>query len=196
MKPLLLTGFIVFLAGLYLAFIQHSAIWYSFFVVGGFLLFEGINKQKGFSVLKHPKNFLLVWFYFALIGITVEIIGNYWLDMWDYPAYDAWKYILHVITIGYPFVGFFGLQLFVYLREKFSEKQLFILPIFAILFGYANEIPNLFAYEWVYKNWVFGDFIGIPILISLLWITILVSLLFERFFQPKLGTKNPLLPTI
>jgi hypothetical protein len=183
MKSLLLAGIVLLLTGLYLAFIQHSTIWYSFFVIGGFLLFEGLNKYKGFSVLKYPKKFLLIWFYFILITIVVEIIGNYWLDMWDYPTYGIWEYLLHIIIIGYPFAFFGGLGLFVYIQKNFPLRQKVMLPIVAILFGYVNEIPNLYAHVWIYKNWPFGDFLRIPVSVSiLLWGMLLAVLTFKRFF--------------
>ena len=58
-----------------------------------------------------------------------------------------------------------------------------ILPIAAFLFGYLNEYPNIFAYEWKYINWSLGEFLGIPILVSLLWILLLVVILFKKPFE-------------
>ena len=57
-------------------------------MIGGFFLLEGINYQKGFSVLKNIKWFLRIWLIFIVIGTVIEIIGNLWLNLWDYPTFN------------------------------------------------------------------------------------------------------------
>src|SRR3989344_5627157 len=154
MKYLIPTGLIIFIFGLYLAFLRHSDIWYSVFVIGGFLLLEGINYPEGFSVLKNRKWFLRTWMIFIVIGVVTEIIGNLWLNLWDYPAFNKLDYLIHVLIIGYPFVIFFGLEFFALLQRIFTSRKarVIILTISTILFGYLNEYPNIFAYEWKYVN--------------------------------------------
>lgn len=185
MKILIPTGLLIFLFGLYLAFFQHSDVWSSVFLIGGFLLLEGINIPKGFSVLKNRKWFLLTWLIFIAIAIAVEIIGNLWLNLWNYPTFNKLDYLIHVLVIYYTFAGFFGLEFFVLLQRIFPSRKalIIILPISAILFGYLNEYSNIFAYEWKYNNWPFGEFLGIPILVSLLWILSLVVLFFKKPFE-------------
>ena len=187
MKYLLPFGLVLFVFGLYLAFFQHSNIWYSFFLIGGFFLVEGINYPYGFSVLKNRKLFLRTWLIFIVISIFIEIVGNYWLDLWDYPSFGKTEYLIHLLITGYVFTGFFGLEFFVLLQRIFTSKksQIIILPIFAFLFGYLNEYPNIFAYEWKYINWPFGEFLGIPILVSFLWIILLFVLFFKKPFEFK-----------
>ena len=182
---LIISGLTLFLAGLYLAFGLHSTVWYSAFVIGGFLLFEGINRRRDFSVLAHPKNFLLVWGIFIAITIGVEFLGNYWFDFWNYPSFNTLDYLINVILIGYAFTGFFGLTFLVFLQQFLHSKaqQVVWLPIAAFLFGYFNEYPNTFAYEWIYVDWPLGEPLGIPVVISILWIALLLVLLFKRFFQ-------------
>jgi hypothetical protein len=155
--------------------------------MGGFLLLEGINYQKGFSVLKNKKWFLLTWLIFMALTIFVEIIGNLWLNLWDYPTFNTLDYLIHVIVIGYAFTGFFGLEFFVIVQRTFISKkaQLIVLPIAAFFFGYLNEYPNIFAYEWKYINWPFSEFLGIPILVSFLWLLLLIVILFKKPFELK-----------
>ena len=117
-----LIGFVIFLSSFYLVFFLSSKIWYSFFVIGGFLFLEGFNSRKDFSILKDFKKFIFIWFVFALIGVLLEIIGNFYLDKWDYPNYSKLDYIIHVVLIGYPFVGFFAMELFVFLEKQLSVK--------------------------------------------------------------------------
>ena len=185
MKYLTLTGLVLFVFGLYLAFFQHSDIWYSVFLVGGFLFLEGINYPKGFSVLKNRKWFLKTWLIFIVIAVVIEIIGNLWLNLWDYPTFNKLNYLIHLLVTGYVFTGFFGLEFFVLVQRIFKSKksQIIILPVSAFLFGYLNEYPNIFAYEWKYINWPLGEFLGIPILVSLLWIILLFVLFFKKPFE-------------
>ena len=178
-------GLILFVFGLGLAFFRHYDSWYSVFLTGGFLFLEGVNFPKGFSVLKNGGRFLPTWLIFIATAIAVEVVGNYWLNLWDYPTFDKLDYLIHVLIIGYPLACFFGLEFFVLLQRIFksSRVQIAILPIAAFLFGYLNEYPNLFAYEWKYNNWPFGESLGIPILVALLWILLLVVLFFKKQFE-------------
>lgn len=184
MSKISLFGLGLLLLGFVLAFFAHSTIWYSPFVVGGFLFLEGINAPRGFSILKNKRRFFRVWLTFLSLGVVVEIFFNAWLNLFDYPSFNSLDYLIHVVIIGYPFVGLFGLEAFVLLQDVFPSKkvQVFVLPISAFLFGYLNEYPNLFAYEWVYINWPLGEFLRIPILISILWIGLLSSLFWKKLF--------------
>ena len=185
MKFLIPIGLVIFVFGLYLAFFEASDIWSSFFLIGGFLLLEGVNYPKGFSILKNKSWFLLTWLIFIAISIAVEAIGSSWLNLWDYPSFNKFDYLTHILVIYYPFAGFFGLEFFVLLQRIFPSRktQIIILPVSAFLFGYLNEYPNTFAYEWKYNNWPFGEFLGIPILLSFLWIFVLVVILFKKPFE-------------
>lgn len=185
MKYLVPVGLFLFAFGLYLAFFKHSDIWYSFFLIGGFLFLEGINYPKGFSILKNRKWFLQTWLIFIVIAVVIEIVGNLWLNLWDYPTFSKLNYLIHLLVTGYVFTGFFGLELFVLLQRIFTSRksQIIILPISSFLFGYLNEYPNIFAYEWKYVNWPFGEFLGIPILVSFLWIILLFVLFFKKPFE-------------
>ncbi|RJQ13548.1 hypothetical protein C4553_03340 [Candidatus Parcubacteria bacterium] len=189
---LVLSGFVILVSGLYLAFLQHSDIWYSVFLVGGFLFLEGINSQREFSIIKNKKRLFLTWLIFIIITVAVEIIGNSWLNLWDYLTFNRLEYLIHVIIIGYPLTGFFGLEFFVLLQRYFHSRktQMIILPISAFLFGYLNEYPNVFASEWKYINWPLGSFLGIPILVSFLWILLLFVLLFKKPFCVHSLPKN------
>jgi len=187
LKYLTSFGLILFVFGLYLAFFQHSNIWYSIFITGGFILFEGINYPKGFSVLKNKKLFLRTWLIFIVIGTVIEIIGNLWLNLWDYPTFSRLNYLIHLFITGYVFTGFFGLEFFVLLQRIFPSRklQIILLPISSFIFGYLNEYPNIFAYEWKYTNRPLGEFLGIPILVSILWIILLFVLFFKKLFEFK-----------
>jgi hypothetical protein len=189
MKYLISSGIIVLISGLYLAFIDHSPIWYSFFLVGSFLFLEGINQKKGYSLLKNWRAFLLVWLIFIAITILTEWIGKFALHAWEYPHFGRIDYLIHVILIGYPIAFFVAIEFFVIIKRYVPKNLLLImLPISAIIFGYLNEIPNLFAYEWKYREMMLGNVLGIPILVSFLWLLILLVQLFEKYFWDKTDT--------
>ena len=184
-KTMIPIGLILGALGLYLAIYQSSDVWYSFFLIGGFLFLEGLNARNGFSVLGHIRQFIKIWIIFIVITIAVEIIGNVWLNLWQYPTFGVFDYIIHVLIIGYLLTAFFGLEFFVLIQRLFPSKisRALALPISAFLFGYLNEYPNIFAYEWKYINWPFGEFLGIPILVSILWILLLLVVPFKKSFE-------------
>lgn len=184
---MLFIGIALFLLGLFLAFFFNSPFWYSPFVIGGTILFNNLNiKKNHFSLFKNKNKFLFVWFLFVLLGVVVELVGNYWLDGWNYPFYDKFNYFIHVLLIGYPLVGLFGLSFFVWVKT-ILHFWLLTLPTVALVFGYINEYPNVFAYEWRYNDMILGEFLGIPILISLLWVLLLLTLPFKRLLSSEVG---------
>jgi len=185
MKFLFPIGAAIFILGLFLAFFEHSDIWYSFFLIGGFLLLEGVNYTDGFSVLKNPRRFLETCLIFLGITVLIEIIGNFWLNLWNYPTFGRLDYFIHVLIIGYVFTFFFGLEFFVLIKRLVRSKpvRVIVLPIAAILFGYLSEYPNTFAFEWKYINWPFAEFLGIPVFVSLLWLLLLSVMPFEKLFR-------------
>ena len=176
-------GIAAFLLGLYLAFFIHSKIWFSFFVVGGFLFLESINSKRGNSIFSNKKRFLTLFFAFFIAGIIIEIIGNLWLNMWDYPSYKKLYYTAHVLIIGYPFVCLFGLEFLILLTKFFHSKKAWfiILPLAAIIFGFINEYTNTYAYEWKYNPLPLGEFLGIPIIILFLWLLLLLIIPIKKF---------------
>ena len=181
-----LTGFFgiaVFLFGLYSAFFVHSKIWYSFFVVGGFLFLESINSRDENSVFSNKKRFIALFFAFFMAGIIIEIVGNLLLNMWDYPSYKKLDYIIHVLIIGYPFVCLFGLEFLTLLTKFFHSKKVrfIILSLSAIIFGFFNEYPNTYAYEWKYNSLPLGELLGIPVMMLFLWLLLLLTIPIKKF---------------
>ena len=171
-------GIAAFLLGLYLAFFIHSKIWYSFFVVGGFLFLEYVNSKRGNSIFSDKKRFLSLFFAFFVAGIIIEIIGNLLLNMWKLPDLNKSEYIFHVLLIGYPFACLFGLEFLTLLMQLLRSKKarFIILPFSAIIFGFVNEYINTYAYEWKYNPLLFGELFGIPIAILFSWMLLLLTI--------------------
>ena len=175
-------GIAAFLLGLYLAFFIHSKIWYSFFVIGGFLFLEFINSKRN-SIFSDKKRFFALFFAFFIAGIIIEIIGNLWMDIWKLPNLNKSEYVFHVLLIGYPFVCLFGLEFLTLLTKFFHSKKAWfiILPFGALIFGLINEYPNTYAYEWKYNSLPLGEFLGIPIVILFLWLFLLLTIPIKKF---------------
>jgi hypothetical protein len=181
---LVTVGSALLVGGLFLSLREHSRIWYTPFVVGGFLLLETVNGSNRFSVLKHTQYFLKLWLIFLGMTIAIETVGDQWLNLWFYPRLSGLAYVFHVLIIGYPFTGFFALELFVWLQSvPFVRRTQFVfLPVAAFIFAYVNEYPNTFAYEWRYGNWPLGEVLNIPILVPFLWVSLLFVVLFKPWF--------------
>lgn len=121
--------------------------------------------------------------------IISKVVGNLsWTDtgnrscrrLWIYPYLSGLQYAFHVLLVGYPFTGFFALELFVWFQgfPSVRETQFVSLPVAAFIFAYLNEYPNTFAHEWKYVNWPIGEFLNVPILVPFLWVPLLFVLRF------------------
>ena len=136
--------------------------------------------------MKHARRFFKLWVIFFGMTIAIEAIGGRWLSLWFYPRLGGLAYLFHVLIIGYPFTGFFALELFVWLQSfSWVKKTQPALPIVAFAFAYLNEYPNTFAYEWRYASWPVGEFLNIPILVPFLWVSLLFVVLFKDWFTTR-----------
>ncbi len=168
----LLSGLFLFLYGLYLAFFQHSYYWYTPFVLGGTLFFSQINRHHSslrFIAKKHPSVFFKLYILYFLITILIEIIGRLILGLWYYPFFSSAEIILHVFLIGYPFALFFVQELFFYIHYHFRNIPVTFMTTL-IISSFLHEIPNIFAWEWVYTiPYVHYEIFEINIIVLLGW---------------------------
>lgn len=153
------------LFGVFSAIKQSNVYWYSYFTIGVFLVCDYIDYQfrkKSVLSLIFDKNFkalFLIYFYFILAAILIELFGRIIANAWYYPNYDLIDKIIHVFIIGYPFSLLATLELYQVFRDLslrlFRHKPsltLFSIGITAIVSGLIHEVPNTFSNEWVYQN--------------------------------------------
>ncbi len=149
-----IAGFAMAAYGLVAAIVQGSVVWYSYFVIGGSLFLGLINYLLGreslFSYLRNNKiRVLKTYILYVLGAIVIEFIGRFLLNLWYYPAFSVTEELIHVFLIGYPFAFFFLFESFVLARHfimSFWPAFTFV----AIISAFAHEVPNLYAFEWVY----------------------------------------------
>lgn len=176
-----LIGFILVLYGVISAVFYANTTWYSYFVIGVTLFLGYINyRLDNESILrKRPVYILKTFAFYLVIAVVIELIGRFWLNLWNYPSFNLTDEIIHVFLIGYPFAFFSIYESFVLLRKRFSFIVTIILT--TLINGFAHEIPNTFAWEWVYTVSFGFEILQINILAIIAWtILIAVPLLGKR----------------
>lgn len=184
-------GVVLFGFGLYLAYGTHSDIWYTPYLIGGFLTLERLNSQYGFSILRRRSWSFGVWLVCIAFTLAAELLYNGLLDLWDYPSYDRVEFTVHVALIGWPMTAFFWLEFIALCRQMLLPRRIGITTFVALtlVFAYLCELPNVAAQEWVYHNWPFGSLLGVPVAAILLWVPHLWALkvLLEPQFYSEAG---------
>lgn len=108
---LFIIGIGLTLFGVFSAIKQSNVYWYSYFVVGIFLVCDYIDYQfRGKSVSspifdKNYRNFLFIYIFFVVASVFIELFGRIIGKMWYYPNYGLVDHIIHVFLIAYPFGG-------------------------------------------------------------------------------------------
>jgi hypothetical protein len=104
--------------GIYSAVYEASPYWYSYFVVGSFLLFDRLdmllNDDSNLTRLFSKKWRTPIFTYLTYVAFAIlidNLMGRYLSNMWVYPHFDELDKIAHVIIIIYPF-GFFSCSTF------------------------------------------------------------------------------------
>jgi len=176
---LMIIGLVIMSYGLFAAISLHSTIWYSFFLIGGVLFLGAMNIFIGNnSVLKliekNKKRLFLIYIYYIVWTILIEIIGRFWLNLWYYPSFDSINQLIHVFIIGYPFAFFFIYESFLIL-EKIVKKFWLAVILTTIINAFLHEIPNTFAWEWVYTipNVTF-EILKINIVVIIAWVVLII----------------------
>lgn len=120
---LFIIGIGLTLFGVFSAIKQSNVYWYSYFVVGVFLVCDYVDYQfRGKSVLssifdKNYKSFFFLYVFFVVASIFIELFGRIIGKMWYYPNYNLVDHIIHVFLIAYPFGGLSAVALYQVVRD-------------------------------------------------------------------------------
>ncbi len=146
-----LSGLALLIYGVISAVIYSNVIWYSYFVIGMTLFIGGINYfLKNNSVLRLGwGNIVKTYVFYMFFTILIEIIGRFVLNFWHYPHFGLVDKMVHVFLIGYPFAFFSIHESYKLINKMAASTQLTIL-IATLLNAFIHEIPNIFAWEWIY----------------------------------------------
>ena len=191
-------GLILILTGLLLALQFASQVWYTPFVIGGTLFLGYLNdknKQGVFNIYRKNKmNFLRIWAVYIITALIIEVLGRYILKLWYYPSFTLTEEIIHVYLIGYPFALFMTYETYVLIHEKVKEYWEAII-VTTVLSAFLHEIPNTFAWEWVYTiPRVTREVLGINVVVIGGWIVLALLAFTVEHVRRKHRAKSHLRP--
>jgi hypothetical protein len=179
-------GFLLAIYGLVSAILYSNVTWYSYFVIGGTLFLAWINQiLKNDSIFEKGKYYLLKTFVLYLIfTVLIEIVGRFILNFWNYPSFNLVDKLLNVFLIGYPFAFFFIHESFKLIRRKVPSLSITII-LATLINAFAHEVPNIFAWEWVYTiPYVTFSILQINIVVIVGWVVLIaIPLITKRILQ-------------
>jgi hypothetical protein len=188
------SGFILAVFGLVSAISYSSVTWFSYYVIGGTLFLAWLNQLlKNDSLFtKSIPNLLKTYGIYLLFAILIEVVGRYILHFWAYPSFNQTEIAIHVYLIGYPFVFFFIYESYILIRTK-SPNMASAVILTTLINAFIHEIPNTFAWEWVYTiPYITIEIFQINIVVIVGWIILVaVPLVTKRVITSQPFTRIP-----
>lgn len=135
-RLLFLSGFILFLLSLVLAFYFRYNHFYEVTLVGLFLILFSQMKTKLFG----PREFVFTYILYFFFGLLLDLFSQFF-GFWKYSYISLLEY-LSLFLIIYPLGGVVMLQSFFFVKEKtnfkfknrnLSRKKIFLLPFIIYL---------------------------------------------------------------
>lgn len=163
---------------------EYFLLYALIYPLGGFVLLESFLLGRTFAEEKTNytgdlKTKLVVLSVVLLALIILLIVTK------TFFAFSAWAAILTICIIVFGIVSTNAASEFLsaksYARELFSNpRNVISITLVATYFNaFLHEYPNLFANQWIYTAYInpFFDthFLGIPLLIWLIWSTLLIG---------------------
>ena len=192
-KSLLILGILISKISFTLAFLKINH-WYFPAVIGVWFIFDYIayNKNKNTTLsflFNDKKKFFNLYLVMFFLGATIELIGRFLLNLWDYPFINN-LYLEFVLLLFYPFILFSFRELYESIILKLKNK--FLAFISAMVAGIIIwEIPNLFSKDWIYTiPYISFNIIGINIIVIIGWVVLIgfPVYIYNNFFK-KLNNK-------
>ncbi|MFH1591560.1 MAG: hypothetical protein ABIC95_06565 [archaeon] len=147
-KRYLLLSVLLVVLGLLLALAFRNPYWYSFFILGIFLLFDWLDQHfNGHSLLDMIRhrlgNVTMIYFWFFVLGMVMDIMtGRLAGTQWHYQGFTPIEHVVHVWLIGYPVT-------FLAAYEVFQVIKAFFRP----LSHHSHHVP-LTSREIVFESMV------------------------------------------
>lgn len=186
-------GLLSVVYGVLSAILASNVIWFSYFAIGGTLFLAWINNMlKNDSLFEKSKIYVLKTYgIYLLFAILIEIVGELMLNLWNYPSFDLKSKVIHVFLIGYPFVFFFIHESFKIILKKVPSLSLAII-LTTLINAFVNEIPNTFAWEWVYTiPYITFEILEINIIVIIGWIVLVtVPIITKRIINKQMLIKS------
>jgi hypothetical protein len=143
------------------------------FAIGLLLFTIGLNSGSEISYVKlimsnQSKKAKIIFFYSALIGLILEIIGNFVLRLWYYPALARFPVLFIGILFFYGIFGIVVRETYIYLKDIFHASTISTL-LTAITLDYLIGGINAFTGSWIYQ----GIFLN-PLIVYLGWVILVL----------------------
>jgi len=159
-------------------YFQKNPYWYYPAVLGVFLLFDYLSylrkNKTTLSILfsKKYKLFFRLYLYLFILGLLIELIGRFLLNLWHYPLVNP----IIKNTLGfifYPFILMSFKEMYFFLKSFFKRKT--ITTISAMILGIIIwEIPNVFSKDWIYTIPIIKqEILGINIIVIIGWVILI-----------------------
>jgi len=153
--PILISGFIVFIISMFLAFFLKYNHFYEFMLVGLFLILFYLAKSL------NKKIYFKLYTIFIFLGLMVEFVIQFIAKLWYYSYSSYLEYTL-LIFLAYPLGGIVMVQTFVFFRDIFIKKHdkkkinIQILKILGLIFLIITLLTVVFElrYGLLYSGFV------------------------------------------
>lgn len=179
-------GLLLAIYGVASAIWYSNVTWYSYLVIGITFFLAWINKiLKNESLFEKSKIYLLKTYgVYLFFTILIEIIGRFILNLWNYPSFNLTDKVIHVFLIGYPFAFFSIHESLKLIRKKVPSLPVTII-LATLINAFVHEIPNTFAWQWVYTiPYVTIEILQINIIVIIGWfILIVIPLITKRILK-------------
>ena len=188
-------AFLVAVYGIIIAVWAEQPGWHTPVVVGSSIAAAAaalLYNQHGvlLDLAHHPGSVVFQYMIYALLGVVIDIVGQYILGWWGYPDLPLPLQIFHVYLLGYPFSFFFAFEL--YLIGLAAVRSAWGSLLIATLVSVAiHELPNVSAKQWVYQ-FPGADVMlaGVPVMIVGWWFLAVLIPIFIRE-QLRIPTSFP-----
>lgn len=187
---ILVLGILISIASWVSLFLKWG-LWYFPATIGILFIFDYFSSMKNKNTTlqifnKDKKKFIKLYFLFFLLGATIECIGKFMFNLWNYP-FQTNSIMDFIGLLFYPVI----LLSFREMYESLSLiiKRKFLLTLFSMLLGIIIwEISNLVIYSWIYTI----PYIGLEIfkinIIVIIGGVILIGFpvwIYNEFFEVK-----------
>jgi hypothetical protein len=169
-------GLFLFIIPLYLAIFKGTHHWYYPAVIGAWLVFDYISSKKNktsFTLLlnKDFKRFFTLYLTLSIVGILIELVGQYWWNWWYYPYLN--KYMLLVlIPLFYPFILMMFRDMYKSMIMVFTNR--FVSFISAMILSILIwEWPALKTGDWIYQVPFGKEIFQLNVIIIFFWIPLI-----------------------
>lgn len=174
-KTSLILGIIITIVSFSLAFLKVNH-WFHGGIFGILLIFDYLNSKNNkntslsFLFNKEYKNFFKIYILLALVGVIIELIGNYYLKFWYYSKIP-WFVLIFTVPLLYPIILMSFREMYEFLKVKVKFPFILSMLIGIIIW----EIPNMISKDWIYTLPIEYKIFNLNIIIILGW-SVLIGL--------------------